>query len=959
MGCDGKCGRKKGEKCKIGTHKHKNALWTNKNKELIFTDQNCKNHVVCVDCPKENAITGWWVDTIKGTYTNTEVLWHIFYSVPTEKCSEPILMAHLYAGYQGRYREWTPEDFAFTSVLEFPFSFIGIFAPTTNEFPLIEEIPNMRWLINTISKDDPQYLSTDQLTRRLSISKTDPDILYLYTPDIEQFFITNYDHTLRLRRLSAAPIIESYDEPVGLTKVNDPQEILRNIFNNYMLIGNPQTANDYKGDDYPGYSAFLGRLNELLTNGVSYIHTVKDVWRTRLDRPTGLIVPISTTFVTNESSYPRIGSRLVIEGFTSEYSILNGNHKMGLFDNNNGRPRSEVYGSEYFVGSQEKWMLNAVDLNSSMLPEYNATIHAANGPVTLSVIVDPVTITAKYSTLIAAVHDLLSFAGRTTHTLAFGYRDSVTRKVYETFGELQAGLLNRRARVFSTRSRGIGGTRLLNPYIDAYAGIGTGALPFSVNDPTIINLNDVMWESPISLDVSYNIDVLNYLDPDRTFNIYWSLTGEPIPNEPVTTEKLLTASDNYYKNAGSDFIFQSASFYESAPDPSIWTLYGDAGNGFDYRNKLIFGIVNPSLTCGETVAYIYFLNFDVFDPGYAASLYTQFSLEGQKSMTPHAKAFANMLKTLKQFNPTSYILNIRRNSGGIRSIPAVLASFFGNKRPLTKQSYSFADMGNRPSLKEQEVADDSYFINVERNIIGAEETLNDIFAVQFPESMVQTPGTKLIILDNSEAGSAADDGPHWFRNPEGSDPGDMGNGVRSIIIGDIDGRIVGTTSIQQALFTNVDSILKNSGGEARSAVTLFQESGVQKIRNGSNPYIFSNQNPVIKPDILLNLDIEATLWLDVGVKGIYPLHPLDGGNDPLVLPLSTGKTQPIYDDNTTWRDRSLEACIVTAVGDCYNINQSKNINKSPHKNILKNSKKVNLENLLEKRDLEKYNMNSL
>jgi hypothetical protein len=80
---------------------------------------------------------------------------------------------------------------------------------------------------------------------------------------------------------------------------------------------------------------------------------------------------------------------------------------------------------------------------------------------------------------------------------------------------------------------------------------------------------------------------------------------------------------------------------------------------------------------------------------------------------------------------------------------------------------------------------------------------------------------------------------------------------------------------------------------------------------------------VIKPDILLNMDIEATFWLDVGTKGTYPLNPVDGGSDPLVLPLSTGVTQPDYADPSTWRDRALEACIVTAVERCFSVRSLK------------------------------------
>ena len=49
----------------------------------------------------------------------------------------------------------------------------------------------------------------------------------------------------------------------------------------------------------------------------------------------------------------------------------------------------------------------------------------------------------------------------------------------------------------------------------------------------------------------------------------------------------------------------------------------------------------------------------------------------------------------------------------------------------------------------------------------------------------------------------------------------------------------------------------------------------------------------------------------------------------MILPLSSGKVQPVYEDNTTWRDRALEASIVTAIGEgCCSNGQSLNKVKS-------------------------------
>jgi hypothetical protein len=144
----------------------------------------------------------------------------------------------------------------------------------------------------------------------------------------------------------------------------------------------------------------------------------------------------------------------------------------------------------------------------------------------------------------------------------------------------------------------------------------------------------------------------------------------------------------------------------------------------------------------------------------------------------------------------------------------------------------------------------------------------------------------------------------------------LGFGVTSFIVGDIDGRLKGAFSIPMNLFTNASNNLIQDGIPQSAFITRL-ESVVGLIRAGTNSYEFPNQHPIIAPDVLMNFDIESDLWLNVGTVTPYPKNPIDGGLDPLVLPLSTGKTQPDYTDNTTWRDRSLEACIMTAVGDCF------------------------------------------
>ena len=221
-------------------------------------------------------------------------------------------------------------------------------------------------------------------------------------------------------------------------------------------------------------------------------------------------------------------------------------------------------------------------------------------------------------------------------------------------------------------------------------------------------------------------------------------------------------------------------------------------------------------------------------------------------------------------------------------------------------------------------------------------------------------GQKIIFLTDTNARSGGDIIPHLFRNNDAASPGDLGYGVNSQIVGDIDGRLFAAASNPCYLFTNV------SNDPQRSSFEMRLEYFFTIIRNGNNAYTFNNQSPVIKPDLLLNMDIENTYWLDTGVKGVYPKNPVDGGTDLMVLPLAAGVTQPIYGteaDNVTWRDRSLEACIMMLIPkECFGARRdtravmNKEINKEVMRYIEKSKSEVNLE---EREDREKGDLKFL
>lgn len=703
---------------------------------------------------------------------------------------------------------------------------------------------------------------------------------------------------------------------------------LNNIYNEFLLNGNPQMAKEAQSSDFPGVKEFHNHLQKLLTSGVVYGPTkITDVWRTRTDDPTFFAFPLSTTLVTKCPPNPRIGARAIVSGFTGPYSILNNaaGWEIGLADNDNGR--AGVYDDNYFVNNKEKFMVTVIDVDTSGLPPYDKKLY---GKATVTIVVDRVTPSTEYRALTAAVHDLSSFIGRSTHTRPRVWYDTDTFRIYPTFADIQAGITAGTAGKARLRSRGYNGTRSGGLYTDIWYQDASTFPSIPTNDPTGLSLQDPEWINPDSPFLAYNIDTANYLDRKRTYNLYWGLSGPEIPGSPVTSSRLVSLTGGYYKTPGSEFVFQVSGYYDTPPDPSFWTLYGDYQDGYDYRNALHFGIVDPALTCGKTVAYIYIVDEASFDPAYQASIsFNEFTptASGLPGGTgPTVAGFAAMLEKLNEFSPDAYIIDVRGNGGGASKIPTALASFFGKTRMVYTQSVATASRHKEQKLIDmQTIQDKASFKNLQETIDTAKLLFNDQIAALYPDAVVRGHGKKVLVLTDTNAASNGDLFPHWFRNSEKKNPGDIGHGVKSYIIGDIDGRIFGYSYVAEGkLFTNANHNLYDNG-TAVSAFDVTEECIAAAFRAGKNDYSFNNQHPVIQPDVLINFDIENTLWLDVGKLGPYPQNPCDGGTDPLILPLSTGKGQPVYEDNTTWRDRALEASLVTAIGEgCCSNGQSLN-----------------------------------
>jgi hypothetical protein len=913
--CPKEC--KKQDAVYLKPHKHRPkdgcsetaTLWIDKEGDLMLSNKGKTHEIAMKDDPK--SIEGWWLNTTKGAIYDTTVLWHIY-----RKGDE--LRAHLYAGYPGRYREWTKEDFEQVD--------IGMFWGLTETTPTVNDIllePDYGWnsdpnickdkdkkchdkhkeirsyLFNPSQFNDPQYLSSQQRTARLNRTD-DPNVLWAYSFDMgDNVSIDGLGDIIRLHRIEKPPI-ESYTP--GFIDNTNPVKIFENVFNMLILNGNPQFNHQVQNGQpkpYPGYGALLERKQKLLTTGMSYgPFTIKDVWRSRTDQPTQFPFPISTTLVTHEFSYPRIAARAVVTGFKGDYVILNNENgwEMGIADNQNGVDTKTSLRPDFYDGANQKNLLTIIDIDTSGLPEYNPAIH---GQGCVKVIVDPVTPASEYRQLVAALYDLHSYDMRMTHCYPVVWIDSETYRIYHTFAEIQKGIDDGKAIMKRLRSRAYYVTRSGGVYNDFFYNTDfytTPAIPS--NDPTGININDENF--------LYNIVAGNYLDPERNYAIYWRLDGPSRKCSPITTQRLVEMTDGYYAEPGSKFVYEIRNLFDEPPDPAVWHVYGDLAT------ELTFGIIHPSLSQGKTMAYISLLDVLGPDPAYNASFFKDFTQKGDLyPVGPIGDCFAAVMTKLNESNPDVYIIDNSPNSGGWPSIYYAISAFFGNNRTQFSSYFVSSDNGNGPAYNIQHIQDVAQFKNLQSTIDQQSIINTDYFAEKYPAAMVRRP-VKVIFLNSTNASSGGDMSPHYFRNADSDDYGDLGSGVKSYIVGDSDGRLFGTGTHHINLFTNESNNLKQNG-VAVSAVRERLEIWENTYRLGKYGYFLDIQPDVIKPDLLHNFDIENNLWQDVGSIGPYPLNPVDGGNDKYVLPLSTGVGQPVYEDPTTWRDKSLEKCIQYAL----------------------------------------------
>lgn len=626
----------------------------------------------------------------------------------------------------------------------------------------------------------------------------------------------------------------------------------------------------------------------------------------------------TTTIFTNQWHNAMRGAKIEICGFTEEYAKLNGHWRLSLVENRrDNRDAKTVYSPDHVNPHSIKYQFN-IDVDTSDLPVYDPSIH---GTAKVKVAYGPVRADSEYFETVGACYAVMNAFAYGTHTTPFSIIDTYTQKEADTWQQVAEIV---KGGVFTLAA---GGTRDSKPGRFFYSGLNRTAL--TVQSALFNNLPDNAI-SGNSIDQTKRIDRTNplfarditrqnYLDADKTFNIYWRIKPNGATNpSPLHASNFQTSLLGYNAN-GVEFEF-TISKYGVTPSgvviPAGAVIATDPAGWRPIDNDItvhIGGMVKDSLSSGKKIAYIRSANTVGTDPQ-GLMRFTDWTPKGNKltdNITHLSNNIRKWLPLMTEFmknNPDKIIIDIRDNGGGNFYHQFALASFIGGNRPGVTLVTTPATNGNQPTQTLQDLENSIQTVFGNTSAIAAINATvpADDTAADYPEAVFRGAGKKLVFLDSVNAFSGGDTFPHVFRGTA-QNPQDLGAGVQSILVGNIDGSIAGSRSgaYFAPLTTTHNLLALPSDFGNGSPIAGFSLNGeyLNSRKQSDDAPSWVNQLPETAPDVLLDQWVTETVWQDVGAE------PLSSGRLTTPWTSMPNGGQPVLNDNTSWRDRWMEEAI--------------------------------------------------
>jgi hypothetical protein len=456
-------------------------------------------------------------------------------------------------------------------------------------------------------------------------------------------------------------------------------------------------------------------------------------------------------------------------------------------------------------------------------------------------------------------------------------------------------------------------------YGPVISGLGiekTGGLQNMVNCPYPVNYYNRLFR--------YDTALGNYLV--NVHNLVFTIRGvlEPDQPDPVTTLGYPFIRDPSAGRAHFEGLVIPANVVNGVIRPNIPRNYATMGSYHDNAlnlNAHYFGQINPALTGGKIIGYLYKRDSRFMDPNVYMDTRGVYAPENPNTST-NPRIFRESLSTvyskmMQWFNSIGCEAIIIDQTGNLGGEPDVLsiAEFMGSDRQLYFTYNVFKDPKRQPRnyLRSDTVA------QAARQFQGSQYLNVSLNEKLYPGSVFR--GKKVVFVSDIFSRSAGDIAPNYFIG-EGNRAGDLGNGTQASIVGCLDGREFSFISVSNSFPSNnnqtsTSNNLVDRHGNRVSPFTFNIDWGGYFLRYSDKQMSMLRQNRQIKPvrtpysgtsgSNALPISFEQTVFPDFGftpitrpfIPGWATLHP----------------KPPTPSDPTTWTYLYLDAAISHAIND--------------------------------------------
>jgi len=631
-------------------------------------------------------------------------------------------------------------------------------------------------------------------------------------------------------------------------------------------------------------------------------------------------------------SYVTPGSNVRIEGATGALAILNGTYKNGVGLLNAG---ANLYLKPGFVDKGPHGSYNDL-FNSFLLNLDTSSLQSLADPATgwinlpsgITVTVNhSVSPTSTYNEFCAACAAWFYAVFRTaTHVGRNIYTEPGSCRLIDTFADLQTALKNGSANGFFGDS-----VRLGQPYVGWYyhdffdyrnviSGLGLakiGGLQNMVNCPYPVNYYNRLFR--------YDTALGNYLV--NVHNLVFTIRGvlepdQPSPRDPRIRLKYPFIRDPSAGRAHFEGLVIPATVVNGVIRPNIPANYASMGSYHDDAlnlNAHYFGQINPALTGGKIIGYLYKRDSRFLDPHVFMDSRGVYAPENPNtSQNPRifreslSTVYSKMMQWFNSIGCEAIIIDEAGNLGGDPDVLSI-AEFMGADRQLYFTYNVFKDQQRLPQnyLSSDTVA------QAARHFQGSQYLDVSLNEKLYPGSVFK--GTKVVFVTDIFSRSAGDIAPNYFIG-EGQRPGYLGNGTQASIVGCLDGREFGFISVSNSFPSNTNPIsvsknLVDTQGKPVSPFTFNMDWGGYFLRYSDKRLSMLRQNTQVKPVRTPYLGTSGSNALPISFEQtVFP----DFGFTPMTRPFIPGWTSlhprpPTPSDPTTWTYLYLDAAILHAI----------------------------------------------